>query len=507
MPYPTRAARIRAIASASVVVAMAASLMSATAATASHFRASGPDFTITGDQANWVVTSAWESNDHDEFVGLGGTTPVRSLTSYADAPGSGTPTNVTLEVIDVTYSDQPLYAQVVETFQGDLSSLADGLYEVYITNCCRVGDIQNTSTSSFSQWVRFSKTAGAYAVAPRLTTPVIYTPLALDGTTTMISYAAPGATAWAEVTDSSSPYLGNLAMPCSVFSGGALEVGSEHCTGGDVYADIYTAGSFWAFKTTIADADGRESVAETLFRVESLPEPYISDHVWSEGGRTAQFWAYSPDVLVTSWTLTCTNVDNDADVVTATSPSMPITLSGFTATKTYDCIVSGTNGAGTGTSYEGDYEITSPDLSLSLSFEVGDFYAGKTALLEGAGLDPESPYSLTMYSDPLLLDEGFTDGDGAFSNEVVIPQEACIPGEHELRLLGQSDGTDVTASQYVEIDESCKVVTINGVGAQLAATGPGEVSPIAVLLALSLVLGGALVMQSQSLRRTSRFMI
>lgn len=405
------------------------------------------------------------------------------------------------------YEDQPLYAQTVETFSGDLSTLGDGMYEVYVDNCCRVDNIVNSGAEDFSQWVRFSKVGTTYQVAPRLTSPVIYTPLKLDGTTTMVSFAAPGATTWTGVTDSSYPYYGGSALPCSSFVSGALEIGSEHCTGGDVYADLYTAGSFWAYKVVIADADGRESVAETLFRVESLPEPYIDDHAWLDGGSGAKFWAYAPDVLVSSWTLTCTNVADDGDVVTATSPTMPITLRGFTATETYDCVVSGTNGAGTGSSYEGDYEITAPDLTLELNFQVGDFYAGQTALLEGAGLDSESSYTLTMYSDPLLLDEGTTDVDGAFSNEVVVPQEACIPGEHELRLVGSSGGADVSASQYVEIDESCRVVTINGEGAQLAETGPRDLSPNTVLFALTLLLGGAVLLTARGTRRASRLTV
>lgn len=503
MRHPIRKTGLRTVVTSSLVLAMAAAVVSGNAATASHFRASGPDFTVTGHQATWQITSAWRSDDSGTFVDDGETVAVRSISSFSDEPGSGTPTEVSLAVVSVVESMEPLYAQVVETLQGDLSSLPDGSYELYVEQCCRVSGIENSSSEDFSQWVRFSKSGSVYSVAPRLTTPVIYAPLALDGTTTMVSYAAQGALSWTAVTVADAPYYGSSALPCSVFSGGALEIGAEHCTSEDVYADIYTSGSYWAFKTVIADPSGRQSVAETLFRVESLPEPYIDRHAWSEGGRTAQFWTYAPDTLVLSWVMTCTNNANPGDVRSATSPTMPVSVTGFTAGASYDCVVSATNGAGTGTSHEGDYVITSPDLTLDLNFVVGDVYAGKTATLEGSGLDPESDYSLTMYSDPVLLDEGVTDGDGSFSNEVVIPQEACIPGEHELRLLGQSDGADVTASQYVEIDESCTVITINGVGAQLAATGPRDVSPLVALLVLGFVLGGALVVRAETRRRAS----
>lgn len=503
-----RAARSR-TAAALAVIAITATVtgLAGTGATASHFRASGPDFSVTGDVATWEVTTAWASNSHDSFVGLGGTTPVLAISSYADTPGTGTSTGVDLTVVSEVESDEPLYAQVVETFQGDLSTLPNGLYELYVSSCCRVDDIQNSSTDSFSQWVRFSKTDGVYAVAPRLTTPIIYAPLALDGMTTLISYAAPGATTWAAVSDTGSPFYGSGPLPCSVFSGGALAIGAEHCATGEVYTDIYLSGTFWAFKTTIADADGRQSVAETLFRVETAPEPYIDRHVWTDGGRTAQFWAYAEDVVVNSWTMTCTNTDRPADVRTGTATALPITVTGFTAAATYDCVVSGTNGAGTGSTTAGNYLITSPDLELTLEFEVGDFYAGSTALLQGTGLDPESPYTLTMYSDPILLDEGLTDVDGAFSNQLVVPQEACIPGAHELRLVGLSGGQEVTSSQTIEIDASCLVATINGVGPQLALTGPRPVAPSAVLLGLALLLGGALLMSYRAPRRGFRSLV
>ena len=503
MTNPSRLLRSRATAALAVVaLAATATGVLASAASASHFRASGPDFSVSGDTATWEIVTAWASNDHDTFVGLGNTTDVRAISSYADAPGTGISTGVTLEVISEVESDEPLYAQVVETFQGDLSSLPDGLYELYVEECCRVDDISNSAAEDFSQWVRFSKSGGVSSVAPRLTSPIIYAPLALDGTTTMVSYAAPGAASWSVVSDSNSPFLGSNALPCSTFSGGALEIGAEHCGVGEVWADIYVAGSFWAFKTEIVDAAGRQSVAETLFRVESIPAPYIDRHAWVNGGASAQIWAFAEDVVVTSWAVTCTNIADPTDILTGTGTSMPVTVNGFTAAETYDCIAAATNGAGTGTTGPGDYgDITAPDLALALDFGPGDIYAGNSALLEGSGLDPESAYTLTMYSDPIELYSGITDPSGSFSNEVIIPEEACIPGEHELRLVGFSQDAEVSASQYVEIDENCYVVAANG--QQLAATGASPVAVGAGLAGLTLALAGAALMALRGARRAS----
>ncbi|MBX9472083.1 hypothetical protein [Microcella sp.] len=509
------------LASATAALAILAIAVGAGAASASHFRASGPDLSVTGDVATWELTSAWATNSHGTFVAeeeydddLGdytgewvGETEVKAISSYSDIPGAGAGTGVTLSITSVIETDEPLFAQVVETMSGSLAGLPDGLYELYAEGCCRVGDIENSATSDFSQWVRFSKTGSTYAVAPRLTSPIIYAPLALDGTTTMVSYAAPGATTWTVVESADGPYYGSQTLPCSTFVGAALEIGAEHCTGGDVYTDIYLTGTFWAFKTTIADAAGRQSVAETLFRVESIPEPYIDEHAWLDGGGTAVFSAYAEDVVVNSWRVTCTNTADSTDVLTATSPTSPISVSGFIGEQQYDCVVAATNGAGTGTTTQGDYVVTAPDIELALEFGAGDLYAGSSALVSGAGLDEESDYTLTMYSDPLELLSGVTDLDGAFSEDVVIPEDACITGEHELRLIGQSDNASVSASQYVEIDAECMVVRVSSTpfGApELAETGSAPTALAVGIGTTTLALGAALLLGAGLLRRASR---
>lgn len=76
MRRSTPAARSATAAIAVVAISALTTGLVGTAASASHFRASGPDFSITGDTATWVVTTAWEANDADYFVGLGGTTEV-----------------------------------------------------------------------------------------------------------------------------------------------------------------------------------------------------------------------------------------------------------------------------------------------------------------------------------------------------------------------------------------------------------------------------------------------
>ena len=493
--------RIAAIVSVAAMTALLAGV-GVSSASASHFRASGPDFSITGNTATWVVTSAWETNNADSFVGLGDTAEVRAIGAYGDVPGSGSGTDVFLEVVTETEQEKPLYAEVVETLTGDLSTLGDGLYEVYIEECCRVNDIENSPSSSFSQWVRFSKTGTTYAVAPRLTTPIIYSPLSIDGTTTTISYAATGASIWTSIIDAASPNYGAAALPCSSFAGGVLEIGAEHCTGVDVYADIYLSGTFWAFKVAIADAAGRQSVAETLFRVESRPEPYIDYNEWTGDGTTALFWAYAPDTLVNSWVVECTNTVEPSDVVSGTATSMPVSVAGFTPLQEYSCIATGTNGAGSGSSPDGEYYITAPELTLEPLFEVGDVFSSGTVLATGSELDSSTNYSLIIYPGALSLATAETDEQGAFEDEVSVPVDACTPGRYELRLSAIADDGDISTSIYVEIGAGCIVTEIRSTAwpVELAETGAPDVAPGLALAGLLSVMGVALLIARRRLQ-------
>lgn len=480
-------------------------------ASASHFRASGPDFVIAGDDATWTLVSAWEKGDGSSFVGLGSTAPVQSISAWTDAPGSGTATDVSLTVTAQTEDESnDLYSSTIEVLTGSLAALPDGKYEIFAEGCCRVGDIVNSAASSFSQWVRFEKSAGAYTVAPRLTTAVLYAPLPLNGATTTISYAATGGSSWTSVADAESPFYGSDTLPCSTLSGSTLSVGSALCTGGDVWADIYTEGSFWATKVRIADGAGRDSVAETLFRVESLPEPYIDAHEFVGNGTTAEFTVLAPDTAVNLWEVECTNVADADDVKSASSATSPVAIPRMTIGATYDCFVSATNGAGTGVSTYA-YQVGPVVLDgvlLMLDLEIGQLFKGETANLVGAGLDPNTPYTLTMYSDPLELYSGVTDGNGEFDENVVIPAEACIPGAHHLVLSGIEGGQPTTSEQWIEIDDSCLVrqVSYDGpvtpaeepTGPVLAETGPAEVASLLGLAFALLVAGAA------ALRRASR---
>jgi len=90
---------------------------------------------------------------------------------------------------------------------------------------------------------------------------------------------------------------------------------------------------------------------------------------------------------------------------------------------------------------------------------------------------------------------------------VTIPEEACVTGEHELRLVGQSNGADASASQYVEIDENCFVVRISATpfgDPELAATGSASAALTAGVGASTLALGALLLIGAGFVRRASR---
>lgn len=496
---------------ASAILAIALSTAGAGAAVASHFRSSSPSFSITGNTATWTLTTAWESNDVDSFEGLGNTVEITQLTATTDVVNSGTSTGVELTSISEVESEEGLYSQNIEVLQGDLTSLGDGIYEIYVSSCCRVDDVQNAlaTDDDFSQWVRFTKTAGVYAVAPRLSSTTVYVGLSLDGSTTSVTVPSPTAVTWSPVTNLDGPYYGSGDLPCSSFVGGALEIGSEHCTGGDIYTDLYLTGTFWAFKTLLIDAAGLESVAEVLFRVESVPEPYIGRHVWLTGGTSGDFFAFAADTVVDSWEVSCVNTADAGDIVSATGTSMPLRLTGFTSGDEYDCVASAINGAGSGTSPSDDYLITyaDPELTLDLLFAVGDLFSGQTVEFSGVGMDADSDYDVTLYSDPYSLYEDTVSGDGTFGSSTEMDEEACAAGRHEIRLSAQSGGQPVSISQYLELDAACLVLSIQSTPYELAATGPADTAVTAAaaggIAAAVLGAGILLVVAARRSRRTA----
>ena len=436
------------------------------AAFASHFRSSYTNATFTGDTLDWTLDSAWRSDDSDDF----GSASLYSVDAPGADPGQGS------YISDATMSDpiydysSPLYVRTTETATYDLSSLGDGQYDAFTEDCCRVGGVMNTSDEdSFSQWYRFSKSSGVYNLAPDFNSPTLYLIIPLSGLTTVDFTATDpegSSVTYDAITNTGYPYYGSTGLPCSTFSAGTLTLGSSLCTGGDVFTDIYTPGSFWTFKVQATDTDGNFSTVDTLFRVITPPEPEIDDAYPNENrpGNAYDFEVYANDTIADSFTVTCTNIDDPTNVLSGTAPARPVLVEGLQPGASYECDVSAVNSAGTGNNDQNYFigPIEMDGLDLTLELDAGMQLSGAQSILAGGNLQPNSTYTLERRSVPVVIYTNVADAQGNFYEYVTIPQEACAYGVHELVLTGVNTlGETMSDTVWVEMDNNCVAVQIS----------------------------------------------
>ena len=456
---------------AAVASLVAIGLAIPSTAFASHFRSSyGSTTIVSGTTLTWEIDSAWRKGSDDSF----GTPGVKKVPSPTTAPvtpvNGGVSTGYSVTSLSPTYdTTNPLYDTNSESFQLDVTTITeDGTYELFTSSGARVSGVSNTNgQSSFSQWIRFSKSGSTYNLPPNFNSPSLYLLIA-PGVTTSADFRATdpegGPVTYTAITDTSSPYLGGTTLKCSTLVNGLLTLDPTLCAPGDVFANIYTPGSYWTTKVQASDAQGNISVVDTLFRVMEEPEPRIDDANPTGNGLDYVFDVLAPDTIVSSYTVTCTNDLNAADVVTATSAATPMTVGRFTNGASYDCDVAATNAAGTGTNNQnyGIGPVTLVGVNLDLDLAVGANFEDASTVISGGGLQATSPYDLTMNSDPIVIYQGITDASGNFTNTVIIPAEACLVGVHRLVLTGfDPRGNPVSDTQWVELGMNCDVLQLS----------------------------------------------
>jgi hypothetical protein len=501
----------RPVATGLVLVTVAAlAAVGTTAAVASHFRASGSSFVASGDAATWTITTAWAVDDGDYVFSdtVGDTLDVTELGSYGDAPATGASTGTELALTSYDNDESgALFDRSTEVLEGDLASLGDGIYEVYTSSCCRIGGVENTPTDSFSAWARFTKAGSTYDLPPAPTSPTLYALLNTVGDT-VIDFRAVDpegqSVTYTMLTDPNDPSYGADPLPCSTFTGGLLTVGPTHCTGSDVYTDLYLAGTFWAIKIVVSDPAGNELALDSLLHVLTAPEPYIDYSETVGNGTTIDFFVYENEgEPMDSITVTCESRTDPTDVVSGTSATSPVRVAGFTDGSEYDCAVEATNGAGTGsTAYDfSTGEIVLDGVQIQTDLEVGDHLAGTEVTLVGDNLMASSAYDLVQHSTPVTLYTGTTSGAGNFVTPVTLGSDACVAGVHELVLSGvSSSSAAVQDTVWYELDTNCAVLQFSRLGpvtasavAALAVSGL-EIGVAAPFAAAALLGGGALLL-------------
>lgn len=144
-----------------------------------------------------------------------------------------------------------------------------------------------------------------------------------------------------------------------------------------------------------------------------------------------------------------------------------------------------------------------PAIHLDLKAEVGNRVAGAPVLLEGQGLKPGSPYSITVKSHPTILLAQAVRDSGRFSHTVSMPA-GIAPGVHTITLSAvSSDGQLLVLSQAFTVGSSGEFVALGLVSSriprELAPTGADSSLIVGIgLLALGfLVSGVALILATQ----------
>lgn len=499
-----------------LLAAASLTLGGVSAAVASHFRAGASSLVVTGDAATWTIASAWAVDDGDYVFSdtTGDTLEVDALSAYTDAPNSGTGTGTELALTSYDLDDtNSLFDRSTEVLDGDLSVLGDGIYELYTSNCCRIGGVENTPTDDFSAWARFTKSGSTYDLPPAASNPTLYALLNTVGDT-VIDFRAVDpegeAVSYAMLTDSNDPYFGADPLPCSTFAGGLLTVGPTHCSGPEVYTDLYLAGTYWAVKIVASDPAGNQIALDSLLHVLTAPLPYIDYNDVLGNGTVLDFFVYEDEgEPMDSITVTCVSQSDPTDVVSGTSATSPVRLAGFKDGSDYDCAVEASNAAGTGsTAYDfSTGEIELDGVQIQTDLEVGDNLAGTEVTLVGENLLPSSDYTLIQYSTPVTLFSGTASGAGDFVTPVMLGSASCVAGAHELVLSGVSASSAVVEDRvWYELDTNCVVLQFSRFGpvtpsaAALAVSGLelGLLAPAAVAL---LIGGGALFVLA---RRRSR---
>lgn len=460
------------VAAAALLVAIGLAIPAS--AFASHYRASHGAVSITDSTLTWSIDTAWRTGS--DYLGIGtflspGIFTVPSPTADPVTPlAGGDPTMYSATSSEPVQTDSTsLFTTTTETHQLDLSAITeDGTYEMYTTNCCRVSGVQNTNgNDNFSQWIRFTKTGSTYNLPPAFNNPSLYKVITPGAATSADFTAADpegGAVTYTAITNTEAPESGAQTLACSSLVNGLLTLDPSLCTGADVFADIYTPGSFWAAKVQASDAQANTATVDTLFRVMTAPEPSIASARRAGNGLDYEFTPLAPDTLVNSFTITCTNDTDPTDVITATSATSPFAMGHFTNGASYKCDVTATNAAGTGTNNQ-QFAIGPAVLvvvNLQFDLVVGAQFEGATLVIAGSGLEAGSNYDLTLHSDPVIIDQGMADVLGNFSNTIHIPASACLVGVHRLILTApDASGNPFLDTLWIELGPDCTIMQIS----------------------------------------------
>ncbi|GAB2817162.1 hypothetical protein GCM10027022_04140 [Alpinimonas psychrophila] len=118
-------------------------------------------------------------------------------------------------------------------------------------------------------------------------------------------------------------------------------------------------------------------------------------------------------------------------------------------------VISATDAAGNTSSLTQTLTITLvPVATLTLNLSLGGVVAGAETLVSASNMMPDSPWTLTMHSSPVIVATGFTDATGAISYLAHLPNQVEV-GAHRLILDAvKPDGALAQITAYLNINSS-----------------------------------------------------
>ncbi len=126
------------------------------------------------------------------------------------------------------------------------------------------------------------------------------------------------------------------------------------------------------------------------------------------------------------------------DVATGTLEYTP-NVSSYTGPDAFTFELTNANGAVT----QGTVELTLSTATPTTSTDESTSSPGGTMTVHAAGLAPGEAVQVTMHSEPVLLTTGTADGDGTYTTQIVLPEDAPL-GDHHIEVRGETSGSSST---------------------------------------------------------------
>lgn len=327
----------------SVILALVASLfisiMQPQAAQASHYR--GTFATVEyhapsgGDAAEVHIVSTMLIAKDDN----GGFDDVRvyrtvdgALTPVTDCSGTADPS----ESVD---NSNPLFEITTNTWTVTGCFSTPGEYTFEAEDCCRIGDILNTSNDSIQFEAKLSIDGLNDSSSPTYNAGYMYNiayEVGLSYSTNLGGLGQGNTSVTYDLVTDDSEALGGYGasrVPCSNLnlSTGAYQINSSFCTGDETIIEAFGGvQKYYALKVRATDANGQYSTRDVLLNFATTTNqapaftsvPAAGDFTVTPGTiGTAQFCAQDPDDDVVGFTFSPTRVWITTSVITAVDPA------------------------------------------------------------------------------------------------------------------------------------------------------------------------------------------